>query len=319
MAENRKKAARTTTTTRKATGKKKGAVKKSKALAKMAGRVSPAPKGLTRKVGAGTKPAKKVAKKAAKKAAPRAAKALAKRPIATKAGRTATGSKATKKTKSSKIAKVSKVAKPTRAAKPKVGIGRAAQRPAPQSIAKREPTTRPEAVAKAAPANGTMSAPPVAPPVRAEAAPAPPTRPMPRPAPAATGPMTQAEQARAFAISAAQLVRDDKCTDVVLLDVRNLSQVTDYIVIGTGTSDRQMQSVLDHVEDLGKTMGYPAWKTDTDQRSTWLLLDCVDVVVHLFEPNTRAHYDLEMLWGDAPRMEWERPDQVPRDRAGLHA
>ena len=144
MAENRKKAARTTTTTRKATGKKKGAVKKSKALAKKAGRVSPAPKGLTRKVGAGTKPAKKVAKKAAKKAAPRAAKALAKRPIATKAGRTATGSKATKKTKSSKIAKVSKVAKPTRAAKPKVGIGRAAQRPAPQSIAKRELTTRPD-------------------------------------------------------------------------------------------------------------------------------------------------------------------------------
>lgn len=125
--------------------------------------------------------------------------------------------------------------------------------------------------------------------------------------------------AHQFAVAAAQLVRDDKCTDVVLLDVRNLSQVTDYIVIGTGTSDRQMQSVLDHVEALGKSLGYPAWKTDTDQRSTWLLLDCVDVVVHLFEPNTRAHYDLEMLWGDAPRLSWERPDQMPRDLAGLHS
>lgn len=139
--------------------------------------------------------------------------------------------------------------------------------------------------------------------------------PVAKPAPAPEA----ASAARKFALAAAQLVRDDKCTDVVLLDVRNLSQVTDYIVIGTGTSDRQMQSVLDHVEDLGKTFGYPAWKTDTDQRSTWLLLDCVDVVVHLFEPNTRAHYDLEMLWGDAPRIAWERPDQMSRDLAGLHA
>ena len=40
-------------------------------------------------------------------------------------------------------------------------------------------------------------------------------------------------------------------------------------------------------------------------------------MVHLFEPTTRAHYDIEMLWGDAPRMEWERPDQIDRDRAGL--
>lgn len=112
---------------------------------------------------------------------------------------------------------------------------------------------------------------------------------------------------RALAIDAARLCSDDKCTDVVVLDVRELSQVTDYIVIGTGTSDRQMRSVLDHVEDVGKDLGFPAFRVSRDDRSVWLLADFVDVVVHLFEPNARAHYDIEMLWGDAPKLDWKRP------------
>jgi len=126
-------------------------------------------------------------------------------------------------------------------------------------------------------------------------------------------------QTIAFATDVARLLRDDKCEEVVLLDVRTLSQVTDYIIIGSGTSDRQMHSVLRHTEELGATRGITAFRADTDDRSLWLLCDFVDVVVHLFEPNTRAHYDLEMLWGDAPRIEWERPDQQSRDRAGLQA
>jgi ribosome-associated protein len=125
--------------------------------------------------------------------------------------------------------------------------------------------------------------------------------------------------AREFAIDVARLLHDDKCTEIVLLDVRGTSQVSDYIVIGTGTSDRQMRSVLSHAEQLGSSRGFPAWRVETDPGGRWLLMDSVDVVVHLFEPNTRAHYDLEMMWGDAPRVAWERPDQMPRDRAGLHA
>lgn len=121
-----------------------------------------------------------------------------------------------------------------------------------------------------------------------------------------------------FAIDAARLIRDDKCEDVLLLDVRELSQVTDFIVIGSGSSDRQMRSVIKHVEELSHERGHTVFRNNADERSTWLLADFVDVVVHLFEPNTRAHYDLEALWGDAPRLEWERPDQMNRDRAGLH-
>ncbi len=122
-----------------------------------------------------------------------------------------------------------------------------------------------------------------------------------------------------FAIEAARLLSDDKCQDVVVLDLRGLTQVTDFIVIGTGSSDRQMRSVLDHVEELGGTLGFNAFKRSVDERSTWVLVDFVDVIVHMFEPNTRAHYDLEMLWGDAKRPEWERPEQLTRNRAGLRS
>lgn len=124
-------------------------------------------------------------------------------------------------------------------------------------------------------------------------------------------------ETRAFAVEAARLASDDKCEDVVLLDVRNLSQVTDYLIVASGTSDRQMRSVADDVDALAAKHRCPVFRRDADDRTTWIVVDCVDVVVHIFEPNTRAHYDLEMLWADAPRVEWERPGQANRDRAGL--
>jgi ribosome-associated protein len=118
---------------------------------------------------------------------------------------------------------------------------------------------------------------------------------------------TSPDQSRAFAIEAARLLADDRCEDVVVLDVRELSPVTDFIVIGSGTSERQMGAVLNHVKDLGPDMGFSAFRSSADDSSAWLLADFVDVVVHVFEANTRAHYDLEMLWGDAARVPWERP------------
>lgn len=116
----------------------------------------------------------------------------------------------------------------------------------------------------------------------------------------------QIENARAFAIAAARMLRDDKAEHVLVLDVQNLSRVTDFIVIGSGTSQRQMATALDHIEELAKDFSYTRHRTNRDDQSLWLLADFVDVVVHLFEPNTRAHYDLEMLWGDAPRIEWNQ-------------
>lgn len=111
------------------------------------------------------------------------------------------------------------------------------------------------------------------------------------------------------------MLADDKCNEVVLLDVRGLSQVTDYIVIGSGTSDRQMRSALADVEHLGAEHGFPVFRSSADDRATWLLADFVDVVVHVFEPNARAHYDLEMLWGDATRVRWQRRSREGRSPA----
>ncbi|MBX3379740.1 MAG: ribosome silencing factor [Phycisphaeraceae bacterium] len=126
-------------------------------------------------------------------------------------------------------------------------------------------------------------------------------------------------KAEEFAIEAARCMDDDKCTDVVVLDVRGKNPMTDFLVIGSGTSDRQMRAVLHHIQDLGETLGYQAVRSTSDDRATWLLADFMNVITHLFEPNTRAHYDLEMMWGDTARVDWERPGTGTRDRAGLHS
>ena len=132
-------------------------------------------------------------------------------------------------------------------------------------------------------------------------------------APAAR-PSNATAAAREFAIEAARVLSDDKCTDIVVLDVRTLSHVIDYIVIGSGTSDRQMRGSLKNVEELGEKKGYGVFRSTSDDRASWLLADFVDVIAHVFEPNIRAHYDLEMLWGDAPRVEWERAAESPKPR-----
>lgn len=141
------------------------------------------------------------------------------------------------------------------------------------------------------------------------------------PAPSKTVDPKAEAAARELATEAARLLADDKCEDVMVLDVRALSQVSDFLVVGSGTSDRQIRGTADDVKKLAEQMGHPVFGHHVDDQATWFILDCVDVVVHIFEPNTRAHYDLEMLWGEAPRLDWARPEQKPldrsRDRAGL--
>ncbi len=110
-----------------------------------------------------------------------------------------------------------------------------------------------------------------------------------------------------FAKAAGQLAAATRCTDVVLLDVSNRSQVAHYFLIATGTSARQMTTVADQIAELGEKMGFKPWRISGAESAKWILIDCVDVVVHLFDPASRAFYDLEMLWGDCPRVELELP------------
>lgn len=113
------------------------------------------------------------------------------------------------------------------------------------------------------------------------------------------------EDARRFAIESAAFLARHHCEDVVIFDVRRLCDITDYILIATGTSDRQMKSVSEEVEELATQANLERYGREQDDMTSWLVIDFVDVIVHMFEPTTRAHYDLEMLWGDAPRIEWE--------------
>ena len=119
---------------------------------------------------------------------------------------------------------------------------------------------------------------------------------------------SRSEEGSLFAREAARLMQDRHCTDVLLLDLTGISQVCDYIVIGSGTSDRQMRSVSEEIGKLGKDTGYTWCRTNTDPSSTWIVVDFIDVVVHLFEPSRRAYYDLEDLWSDARQVDFAQQD-----------
>lgn len=123
---------------------------------------------------------------------------------------------------------------------------------------------------------------------------------------------TDDRDARALAVDVARTLHDSRCEDVVVIDVRELSQVTDYLVVATGTSDRQMRSAADDAEEIAEETGHKAFGRSVDAASTWIILDFVDVVTHIFEPNTRAYYDLETLWGEGPQVDWGDGRRGPR-------
>jgi ribosome-associated protein len=273
----------------------------------------------------------------AKKPAPRkpakttAAAKSAKNAKAAKATKPAKAMKPAKATRPAKALKATKAARPTASAKPpakpsaKKAPARGATKTtkptktvAPAKVAKvKKIAPKPKAAANKTVASKKPKAAPTTSPTAASVSPAKLVAPAPSaPAPVAPEPSTPG---MAFAIEAARTLADDKCTEVTLLDVRGVYQECDYILIGTGTSDRQMRSSGDDVARLGQAMGFKVMRREADERTTWLLLDFVELMVHLFEPNTRAHYDLEMLWGDAPRIEWARPPGARPVLASSHA
>lgn len=90
-----------------------------------------------------------------------------------------------------------------------------------------------------------------------------------------------------------------KAVDVVVLDLRGLSEATDYFVIASGTSDAHVRGMADHLLGLGSGAARPHHVEGLTQ-GRWVLLDYVDFVVHLFHPELRDFYQLERLWGEAP-------------------
>jgi ribosome-associated protein len=130
---------------------------------------------------------------------------------------------------------------------------------------------------------------------------------MPEPTGGASDQSARSAATRRFAVEAARLAANTRCHNVVVLDVSGLSPVCDYFVIATGTSPRQMRTVADDVIELAEAQRFPPLsESGRDGSGTWILVDCVDVIVHLFGEEARQYYDLDNLWGDAKRVEWQQ-------------
>lgn len=120
-------------------------------------------------------------------------------------------------------------------------------------------------------------------------------------------PVMTNERARRFAVEAARLMRDDHFEEVVVLDLIGVSPICDFFVIGTGTSDRQMRAAADHIETMARVLGEKPYVVDGYEQGQWIIVDYVDVVIHLFNEELRLFYDLDSMWGDRPRVEWDVP------------
>ena len=107
-----------------------------------------------------------------------------------------------------------------------------------------------------------------------------------------------------LAMAAARTAADNNGKNIVVLDLRQQTPIFDYFVIATGTSRRQLHAMSDEIDNvLEKELGDHRLGVEGYQESHWVIMDYGDVVVHLFDENTRSYYDLEGLWGNAPRLD----------------
>ncbi len=129
-------------------------------------------------------------------------------------------------------------------------------------------------------------------------------------------------EAIAAARAAAVAIADKKGLDISLLDVSELLVVTDLFLIATGTSNRHVRTLTETVEDeLRVSQDRKPLRREGEDRARWVLLDYGDLVVHLFDADTRGYYELERLWADAPRLEVEQAvvEHVAVDQAAADA
>ena len=116
------------------------------------------------------------------------------------------------------------------------------------------------------------------------------------------------EDALALACTCAHLADERLAEDVLVLNVGQLTFFTDYFVIATGRNERQIRAIAEEILSRTKSLGRGVIGVEGQAASGWVLIDLGDAVVHLFSPPARQTYDLELLWGSAPRTQWE---QVP--------
>lgn len=104
------------------------------------------------------------------------------------------------------------------------------------------------------------------------------------------------------AVSAAEAAFGKKGEDILILDVGRVTFLTDYFVICSGESQRQVQALMEEVDKTLSRKGYTPQGVEGSENLLWVLMDYDDIIVHIFKKEIREFYNLERLWGDAPRV-----------------
>jgi ribosome-associated protein len=108
------------------------------------------------------------------------------------------------------------------------------------------------------------------------------------------------------AILSARVAEDHFAKDVVVLDLRQITPLYDFLVLATGNSRRQIHTLAEEIDAALRAEGEQRLSIEGYEASKWVVQDYGDVVVHVFDPDTRTYYALEELWADAPRIDWQR-------------
>ena len=104
----------------------------------------------------------------------------------------------------------------------------------------------------------------------------------------------------------ARVAADNKGRDVLVLDMRRITPIYDFLVLVTGSSRRQMHAIAEEIDDALRDVGDHRIGLEGYQASRWIVQDYGDIMVHIFDPEMREYYRLEELWADAKRVDWER-------------
>lgn len=104
----------------------------------------------------------------------------------------------------------------------------------------------------------------------------------------------------------ARVATDNKARDVLVLDMRGATPLYDFFVLATGGSRRQIHAIAEEIDAALRAEGDKRLSIEGYEASKWVVQDYGDVVVHIFDPESREYYALEELWADAPRVDWQR-------------
>lgn len=117
-------------------------------------------------------------------------------------------------------------------------------------------------------------------------------------------------ESKQLAQTIANLILEKKGENIVIQDLRGLTSITDFFVICSVDVDVQAKAIVEHIEDQLIYQSVKPWHTEGSAANNWVLLDFVDVVVHVFKKEYREFYGLERLWGDAPKTEIKDNDDA---------